>query len=501
MSDSYKALHNRLQYLHRLNSVSDLLGWDEQVNLPRESSGFRGEQSAFLSELLHREAVSPATEAALNEAEAEIDSGNLSSEQKLVIGQARKEFDRKQRLPSEFAARKAEAQSRAYHGWAEAREKADFNSFAPLLKEQVELAKEEANYQGFSGGAAYDYWIDQFDPGMSANIIGGLFDDLVYDLAPFVKAIIASPITARPELLKGFPVDSQELFLKSVIQNLGFDFSRGRLDKSIHPFCSGCGLDTRMTTRFFEDNPLDSLFSSIHETVHGLYEQGLLSQEIGNALGTAAGMAAHESQSRLWENQVARSRPFWEFWEPKYREIFGEQLKSISSHDLYLAINAVSAIPVRVDSDEVTYNLHIVMRFEIERGLFSGDISVEEIPQIWNELSLKYLSLTPENDKEGCLQDVHWSGGAFGYFPSYCIGNMLAAQIWQKVNEDLPDLEENISKGDSSPLLSWLRHNIHSKGMQLNASTLATHVTGQPLSSKPLMQYLKNRYGSLYSVS
>lgn len=470
------------------------------MNLPQESATFRGEQSAFLSELLHREAVSTATEEVILAAEADT-GGDLHTPQRaLVIGQARKDFDREKKLPAEFAARKAEAQSRAYHGWAHAREKADFTLFAPLLNEQVDLAKEEAAYQGYNGSEAYDYWIDRFDPGMNASIIGELFDSLVGELAPLVKAIINSPVKAHPELLKGFPVNAQESFLRSVVEKLGFDFSRGRLDKSIHPFCSGCGLDTRMTTRFFEDNPLDSLFSSIHETGHGLYEQGLPNEEIGNALGTAAGMAAHESQSRLWENQVARSRAFWEYWEPRYRETFTEQLAGISSDELYLAINAVSTIPVRVDSDEVTYNLHIIMRFEIERGLFSGEISVEDIPVIWDELSQKYLSLKPANHKEGCLQDVHWSGGAFGYFPSYCIGNMLAAQIWQKVNQDVPDLEGMIRKGDTSALLTWLRNHIHSKGMQLDASTLASKVTGQPLSSKPLIDYLKDRYGSLYHV-
>lgn len=498
MNSSIEPLVKALKRLHRLGAVSDLLEWDEQVNLPSESSRFRGEQLAHLSELLHREETSPQFEMMLSEVERSPDISSFTEQELLIVREARKDFDREKKLPSEFAARKAEAQSRAYHGWVKAREASDFSAFAPLLAEQVDLAKEEANYQGFEGADAYDYWIDHFDPGMNAASISPLFSDLVAELAPLVQAITESPVKARPELLKGFPVEAQESFLRKVVARLGFDFERGRLDRSVHPFCAGCGLDTRMTTRFFEDNPLDSLFSSIHETGHGLYEQGLPSEHIGTALGTAAGMAAHESQSRLWENQVARSRAFWKFWEPEYRKAFPQQLSGISSEDLYLAVNAVSAIPVRVDSDEVTYNLHIVIRFEIEQGLFNGDVDVKDIPDVWASLYQKYLGLTPENHKEGCLQDVHWSGGAFGYFPSYCLGNMLAAQMFESVQAQIPDLDSQIAEGQFKPLLEWLRKAVHSRGMQVNALSLAREVSGNDLSARPLISYLKNRYGSLY---
>lgn len=502
MSTPLDELVLQLKRLHRLGSVADLLGWDEQVNLPPGSAGFRGEQMAHLSALLHRESTSPAFIKSLESAENWIQSEDLpdSSPDSVIVREARKDLDRALKIPESFVARKAAAQSRAYHAWAAAREANDFPAFRNCLQEQIDLAREEASFMGFEGANAYDYWIDQFDPGMTASFISPLFDRLSRELPTLVQAIVASPVKAHPGKLRGFPIDRQETFLREVIEKFGFDFSRGRLDRSLHPFCSGSGLDTRMTTRFFEDNPLDSLFSSIHETGHGLYEQGLPSQFIGTALGTAAGMAAHESQSRLWENQVARSRAFWHFWEPRYRQAFTSQLADISSEELYLAVNAVKPIPIRVDSDEVTYNLHIIMRFEIEKALFQGGLQVADLPALWNELSQKYLGLIPANDTEGCLQDVHWSGGAFGYFPSYCLGNMLAAQLWSKAGNEIPDLETNLARGESSALLSWLREKIHSKGRMLNACSLAESVTGQPLSADPLLQYLRDRYGRLYRV-
>jgi len=501
MSNPFSNLVDSLKRLHRLGTISDILGWDEQVNLPPGSAHFRAEQMAHFSSLVHREGTSIEFEELILATEDWIENQDqVSSQTRLVVAQARKEFDRENKLPQKLVAHKAEAQSRAYHAWVQARSQSDFSQFAPLLQEQVQLAKEEAACLGFENDAAYDYWIDRFDPGMDAYFISDFFSGLVNELSPLVQSIISSPVKPNPEVLKGFPIDKQESFLHQVVESLGFDFNKGRLDKSVHPFCSGCGLDTRMTTRFFEDVPLDSLFSSVHETGHGLYEQGLPEEHIGTALGTAAGMAAHESQSRLWENQVARSKAFWQFWEPKYREVFSYQLQNVTSEDLYLAINAVSAIPIRVDSDEVTYNLHIALRFEIERGIFSGDIQVDQIPQVWNELSQKYLGITPANDKQGCLQDVHWSGGAFGYFPSYCLGNMLAAQMWYQARLDIPDLDLQFSQGQFLGLLDWLRKNVHALGMQVDAKSMAESVTGKPLGYSDLMKYLKERYGSLYQI-
>jgi carboxypeptidase Taq len=307
-------------------------------------------------------------------------------------------------------------------------------------------------------------------------------------------------VKPRKELLRGFPVDKQRVFLREVTQALGFNFGRGRIDVSLHPFCSGTGADVRMTTRFNEDEPLDSLFSSIHETGHGLYEQGLPREHRGTALGMHAGMGAHESQSRLWENQVSRSRGFWEHFEPKFREYFSTQTKGVTSDELYLAINAVEPTLIRVDADEVTYNLHIILRFELEQRLFSGELAVRDLPWAWKDASRELLGLVPANDREGVLQDVHWSDGAFGYFPSYCLGNMMAAQLWYRALQERPALEQDFSRGDFSWLLNWLRENVHAQGRRYELPELVRRATGAELSPRSLIRYLKERYGRLYLV-
>ncbi|HIL72430.1 MAG TPA: carboxypeptidase M32, partial [Verrucomicrobia bacterium] len=478
------------------NSALDLLGWDEQVNLPKKSAAARASQSSALSDLIHRESIHPQVDDWLNALEQ--DPNALTTEQQCVVQEARRNFDRAVKLPSAFVARRAEHQSRAYHAWVEARKNDDFVSFAPFLKTQLELAREEAGFFGLDGLQAYDYHIDNHDPGMTASVIGTLFDSLKSEIVPLVKQILSSAVKPNLSMFKGFPIAQQEAFLKRVTASLGFDYDRGRLDVAVHPFCSGNGEDTRLTTRYFVDNPLDSLFSSIHETGHGLYEQGLPLEHLGTGLGTAAGMGVHESQSRIWENQVARSRSFWDYWEPFYREAFPEQLSGVTSEQLYLAVNGVSLNPIRVDSDEVTYNLHIILRFELEKCLFSGELDVVDLPAFWNEKAEKIIGLRPTSDVEGVLQDVHWSSGAFGYFPSYCLGNMLAAQLWYSALDALPGIEIDFSNGDFTRLLSWLREKVHCEGKRCDLMNLTKKVTGKELSSDSLIRYLKERYLPLY---
>ena len=321
---------------------------------------------------------------------------------------------------------------------------------------------------------------------------------LFRSLVPLVRQIAASPVRPRADLLRGFPVEGQRAFLREVTEKLGFDYGRGRIDVSLHPFCSGTGADIRMTTRFNPDEPLDSLFSSIHETGHGLYEQGLPAVHYGTALGMNAGMGVHESQSRLWENQVGRSRGFWKFFEPRFRELFPQQTAGVSAEELYLAINAVAPTLIRVDADEVTYNLHIILRFEIEQRLFAGTLAVRDLPAAWNAAARELLGLTPDSDRTGVLQDVHWSYGAFGYFPSYCLGNMMAAQLWHRALALRPELEADFARGDFSWLLDWLRREVHVAGRRHEMPELVRRVTGEALSPQALLRYLHGRYGVLY---
>ncbi len=336
---------------------------------------------------------------------------------------------------------------------------------------------------------------------MTRQIIEPIFDVLKSRLKSMVAQILASPSQPDNSIFKGFPLDRQETFLKEVVAALGFDFSRGRIDSTVHPFCGGHPLDTRMTTRFDENNPLDSLTSAIHETGHGLYQQGLPDAFAGTALGSPVGMAVHESQSRIYENQIARSRAFWSHWEPRYRALFPEQLKGISSDQLYRAINKVDVTPIRVDADEVTYNLHIILRFEIEKGLFDGSITPATLPEAWAALSEEILGFRPSNNRLGCLQDVHWSHGMFGYFPSYTLGNVLAAQLWYKIREVLPDLDDQMAANNYAPLLQWLRTHVHSKGRRFDTLSFTREVIGQELAPDALLHYLEERYLSLYTAS
>jgi len=492
---AYSELVARLKRAHVLHTVNGLLGWDEQVNLPPDSADLRAEQLALVAELEHAAASDPR----IGERLADLESRRteLTADEQVVVRQARRDYDRVTKLPPEFVREKATHASRAFHAWAECRAKADFSGFAPFLQKHLDLARQEAAYLGH-GAAPYDYMIDQHDPGMTAAAIEGLFAGLREGLVPLMCEIVSSPVKARTDVFRGFPVEQQRGFLRSVTERLGFNYRRGRIDVSLHPFCEGSGADIRMTTRFDENHPLDSLFSAIHETGHGLYEQGTRLEYQGTALGQPVGMAVHESQSRLWENQVARSCAFWRFFEPRFREAFPEQLRAVASADLYLAINAVEPTLIRVDADEVTYNLHIVLRFELEKRLFAGTLAVADLPAAWNALAQELLGLTPPSDREGVLQDVHWSAGMFGYFPSYCLGNMMAAQFWYRAQADLPALEEDFARGEFAGLLGWLRRNIHEQGKRHDTLELVRAVTGEPLSPKHLLRYLRERYRPLY---
>lgn len=506
-SEKTRTLHDsllaKLRRAHLLGTVSGLLGWDEQVNLPPDSADQRAEQMALVAELQHAAATDPEIGRILEQLEKTASSGKaeLGPDQGVNIREARRDYDRATRLPATLVSEKARLTSAAYHAWAGARAGNDFAAFAPFLEKHIDLARREAEALGW-GDRPYDYAIDKHDPGMTSERTAALFDELKTGLVPLVRALDASPAAkagAEAETrLRNFDVKAQQEFLTEVTTAMGFNYRRGRIDVSLHPFCEGAGADIRMTTRFHADKPLDALFSAIHETGHGLYEQGLPLPLQGTPLGQAAGMAVHESQSRLWENQVARSRAFWRHFEPRYRGLFSQQLEGFSSDDLYRAVNTVSPTLIRVEADEVHYNLHILLRFDLERRLFSGALAVRDLPEAWRGLSQELLGLVPETDSVGVLQDIHWSGGAFGYFPSYCLGNMIAAQLWETAQANVSGLQADFSRGDFSRLLGWLRENVHTQGRRFTALELVRHVSGEELSPAPLLAYLKNRYASLW---
>lgn len=506
--DAFTELTALLKRIQILGSVGELLGWDEQVNLPPGAAEKRAAQHAVFAEIHHAAASAPRLGellACLETSPAPVAGSEtgfrLGADERAVIAHARKEYDRATKLPADFVREIATESSRGFHVWARAKAADDFASYIPVLEKNLDLARREAAYLGH-GSAPYDYALDKYDPGLTTVQVERLFDELKRELIPLAREIIESPVAKHAAgiaaRLRGFPIEAQRAFLRQVTEKIGFDYARGRIDVSLHPFCSGTGNDVRMTTRFNPDQPLDALFSSIHETGHGLYEQGLPPDQLGTALGINAGMAVHESQSRLWENQVARSRGFWRYFEPGWRELFPTQTAAVTSDELYLAVNAVEPTLIRVDADEVTYNLHIVLRFEMEKRLFSGQLVPRDLPSAWKDASRELIGLEPANNREGVLQDVHWSGGAFGYFPSYCLGNMIAAQLWYHVWGLRPGLEEDFARGDFTWLLGWLRQNIHAQGRRFSALELVRRVTGGELSPRPLVRYLSERYGALY---
>ena len=486
----YQQLLDHLRNLSRLASIEGLIQWDEEVNLPSKSAEWRAEQNAAMAIIVHGEASKPEVGKLLEQLEKQ---SNHDADQQLVIREARKDYDQLTKLPTQFVADRSEAASQAYHAWNHARKNNNFAAYAPHIQKNLDFALKEADYLG-KGDAPYDHHLDKYTPGMTKDSVDQLFTELRNDLVPLVKDILKNKNPTPNAIFKNFPIAQQKDFLTQVMKKLGFDFDSGRIDISLHPFCAGNIFDTRMTTRYQVDNPLDSLFSAIHETGHALYQQGVPKNFPGTALCDAEGMAVHESQSRLWENQVGRSPEFWKFWEPRFRKCFPEQLKNISSKQLFETITSVEINPIRTDSDEVTYNLHIILRFEIEKALFEGAIQAKDLPKAWNELSEELLGYHPKNDSEGVLQDIHWAHGSFGYFPSYCLGNMLAAQLWATVRQQLPELKKDIINGNYRPLLDWLRNNVHQHGKRYNVLETAKRVTQQPLQAKPLIDYLRNRY-------
>ncbi len=489
-------LLQKLEKSSTLESVLALLGWDQQVNLPPKSVEERARQLSAMSELAHHAATDPEIETLLQELEGDLD--HLNQDEKIILKHARKDYDRSTKLPSAFVAEKAHLDAEAYGAWVDARANDDFEAFRPYLEKQVAMSLEAAGYMGHAD-KPYDYLLDIFDPGLTTEAVEDLFGKLKEQLLPIVKQILDSTVKPDTSFLKGFPINKQDEFLTLVTKQMGFDFDHGRIDTAVHPFCTGTAVDTRLTTRYFEDDPLDSLTGALHEMGHGLYQQGLSAENGHNALGQHVGMAIHESQSRTWENQVGRSREFWQHFEPKYREAFPEQLKGISSDDLFLATNRVQISPIRVDSDEVTYNLHIILRFELEKKLISGELSVKDLPAEWNRLSEEIVGHTPESNKTGVLQDVHWSGGMFGYFPSYCVGNMIAAQFWYAALKDLPNLTEDFAQGKFDRLLKWLRENVHCHGKRYNTQELVKKVSGEEINPDYLIRYLKERYLPIYT--
>jgi carboxypeptidase Taq len=484
-----------------LGSCSALLGWDEQTYMPRGGAEHRGAVIGYLAGLHHEKATDPRIADWLAAVEGSDFVADPLSPPAVNVREWRRAYERLTRLPRALVEDLARTTSLAQQQWVEARQASDFGRFRHWLAQIVALKQREAECLT-RGGPLYDALLDEYEPGASSQEIAALFAAIKADLVPLVAAIAGAARRPDPTLLeRDYPVDRQRIFGEAAAAAIGFDFQMGRLDVTAHPFCSGIGPgDCRITTRFDPYTFGDAFFGILHETGHGLYDQGLDPAHYGTPMGEAVSLGIHESQSRLWENAVGRSRPFWTHFFPLARQVFHETLHDVTLDAFLGAVNHVEPSLIRVQADEVTYNIHILIRFELEQALVSGDLPVDDVPAAWCDRYTHTLGVTPRNDAEGCLQDIHWSAGLFGYFPTYTLGNLFAAQLMDGARRDLGDLDGAFARGQFAPLLDWLRARVHRHGQRYHATQLIAQATGAPPDHRPLVRALHRRYGEAYGL-
>jgi carboxypeptidase Taq len=498
---AYDELIARVKEGSLLASCIELLGWDELTYMPRAGAVHRGNQMALLTGLDHAKATDPRIGALLEELEGSDLIKDPLSPAAVNIREIRRVYDRMVRVPRPLMEELARVTTLAQQEWEEARRDADFGRFQPWLEKIVALKRQEADAVGYDT-VAYDALLEDYEPGARSAEIVTLFEALGRDLAPLVQALAGARRKADVTILhREFPLDKQRTFGETVAAAVGFDFRGGRLDKTVHPFCSAIGPgDCRLTTRFYRRNFSEAFFGILHEVGHGLYEQGLDPEHCGTPMAEIPSLAMHESQARLWENTIGRSRPFWDHFYPLARELFHDALRDVALEDFHLAVNHVEPSFIRASADEITYNLHILVRFELERALVAGDLETADVPAAWNEAYQRYLGITPPDDAAGCLQDGHWGSGLIGYFPTYTLGNLIAAQLFARAVADLGDLSESFARGQFDVLLGWLRVNVHRQGQRYPTTRLVEQVTGSSLDHRPFVQAMRQKYGELYGI-
>ncbi|MEK7142234.1 MAG: carboxypeptidase M32 [Patescibacteria group bacterium] len=494
-------LKERLTEIAYIASSVAVLNWDMETNMPPQGADARARSISHLSAVVHDKFVKINEDGLLTDLKRQVDEGVLSKNDTVIIRETWRSYERERKLPETFVKELSETVSRAQVVWASAREKSDFKLFLPWLEKIIKLKKQEAELIGFKN-SPYDVSLDYHEPAMTAEKTSEVLNELKIFLIPFVAKIKNSKIKINPEILKGnFPTEKQTVFNKKVAQKIGFDFQSGRMDQSVHPFSTSFHpSDSRITTRYEKIDVLSSIGTTIHEVGHALYEQGLPARYFGTPLAESVSYGIHESQSRLWENMIGKSFAFWQYFYPQLKKDFPTPFKNLSLKEFYKTINCVRPSLIRVEADEVTYNLHIIMRFEIERDLIENKINAKDLPEIWNQKMKEYLGIKASNDKVGVLQDVHWSMGGVGYFPTYSLGNLYSAQFYNKMSKDIGNIDDQVGQGNFGEIINWLGKNIHSLGKTYTASNLVKKVTGEELNSKYFSDYLEKKYGEIYEI-
>jgi carboxypeptidase Taq len=501
MDQRFNELRQRLLEINDLQSAAALLRWDQTTYMPSGGAPARARQLATLVRLAHEKFTDAATGSMLDRLERETKDLAYDSDEAALLRYTRREYDQASRVPASFVSELNEHAAASYQAWTEARPASDFRRVRPLLERTLELSRQYSNYfQGWQSIA--DPLIDQSDYGLKASEIRTLFGQLRQRLVPLVRAITERPAADDACLRQPIPTDRQLAFGIEVIRKFGYDFARGRQDLTHHPYMTKFSLgDVRITTRTRENDFTDSLFSTLHECGHALYEQGIRMELEGTPLATGTSSGVHESQSRLWENLVGRSLPFWRHFYPAMQSAFPEALKRVPLETFYAAINKVERSLIRTDADEVTYNLHVMLRFDIELDLLEGRIAIADLPEVWRARFKQDIGIAVPDDRNGAMQDVHWFAGPIGgAFQGYTLGNILSAQFFEAARRDHPDLVKQIEAGDFQTLRAWMRDHIYQHGAKFTAAEIIQRATGQPMTIEPYMDYLWNKYQPLYDL-
>lgn len=486
----YEKLLREVREINLLGSVSSLLSWDQETYLPKDSVEIRAQQLELISRMSHTKQTDEKLWEKIEGAKEE----NLSENESANLREIRRDVQRARKLPAKLVSELSNATSFSQEAWKEARKQNSFDHFKPHLKIILNLKKEMARCLATSHQSEYDALLDIFEPEMTQNILNPLFENLKKKLIPLIQTILEKQNGGLKKLEGPFPIAEQKQLNQKLLEVIGFDLRQGRLDETTHPFCGGTPGDVRLTTRYNESSLCDSFYSTAHEAGHGLYEQGFAPENQFTPLGESCSMGFHESQSRFWENIIGRSKPFFEFFLPTFKKHFPESFSDRAPADLFKIFNQVEPSFIRTASDEVTYNLHIILRYEIEEMLFNNTVQVDDLPEIWNQKMKNYLGITPPNNTSGVLQDIHWSLGLFAYFPAYTLGNLYAAQWWHYIRQEIPDVENQIRHGNFNVILNWLREKIHRQGRFYSPETLCFHITGEKLNEQFFLDYLKTKF-------
>ncbi len=501
------ALYDSLLKISRqsrlLSGISSALEWDQETYMPSGGAGIRAEQLEVMAGMAHKLKTSKSFTQALSKL-IEIDSGKILAKKLpaphlAALREWRRDYFKAKALPNAFVKKFAKLTSQAILVWRSAKKDDAFQRFAPYLEKIVELNRQKAEYRGY-GDHPYDALLDDYEPGISTKEVSQLFSGLHKSTAALLKKIVAAKQVDDSFLFGKFSLDKQLLMANKLLEAMGFDFTKGRLDISTHPFSSASHpTDSRVTTRIHADSLMSNLSAALHEGGHSLYEMGLPAEQYGSPLCEPISLAFHESQSRWWETRIGQSQAFCRYLLPHIQQLFGGKLKQISVADLYRAVNKVEPSFIRVEADEVTYNLHVILRFEMEKALIEGSLAIRDVPEAWNAKMQKYLGITPRSNSEGCLQDIHWSMGAFGYFPTYTLGNLYASQLFSAFAQQFPAWEENVAQGDFSFIKQWLNANVHAHGRCFSSRELLLQISQKPFSEKYFTDYIQKKYADIYA--